>query len=111
MTETTQRLIGLIGEGHENAISRTDLLGFFGGSDRQMRMAISMARLEGVCINNDQDGAGYYRPTAQDEIRRQYKQTLNRARTIFAQLKALRAELGIEGQMTLADLEGETDAV
>lgn len=39
MTETTQRLIDLIGEGHENAISRTDLLSFFGGSDRQMRMA------------------------------------------------------------------------
>lgn len=82
-----------------------------GVDDRKMREMVSMARLEGVCIANDQNGNGYYLPENLDEYKRQYRQTANRGKKLLAQLKYLRhaiADLEDENQLELeALLKGE----
>lgn len=100
------RLVSLIGKGKKNAVKRSDLLELFGGTDRQMRKVISYARLKGQRINNDQDGKGYYLPDDLDELVRQYAQMNRRAKTILAQMTALRREIesrGIPGQAALQE--------
>ena len=100
-SKTTEMLLGALKTGKENAVSRQNLALLFDGSDGNMRRAVAQARLEGVCICNEQDGGGYYLPDTQEELKRQYSQTLNRARAIFAQLKYIREKIGIEGQLYL----------
>lgn len=107
-SESTERLVEILGSGKKNAVKRSELLSVYGGSDRQMRMAICKARLEGVCINNDQDGSGYYIPDRLDELEAQYRQTEARGKKILAQLKAIRHEIDtIRGkdQLKLSDIE------
>ena len=93
-SEKTRQLIGLLGKGEKNAVKREQLAVYMGLSDRSMREAVAMARLEGVCIANNQDGTGYYIPENLEEYKQQYRQTKNRGRSIFAQLAAIRQ--GIE---------------
>ena len=100
-SETTEMLLGALKTGKENAVSRQSLALLFDGSDRNMRRAVAQARLEGVCICNEQDGGGYYLPDTQEELKRQYYQTLNRAMAIFAQLKYIREKMGIDGKLYL----------
>ena len=106
------RVYSLIGKGKANAISRTDLLMLYGGKDRDMRKAISYARLTGKAINNDQDRQGYYIPDTLEELLRQYKQTEDRGKAILAQLKAIRAEIEKirnADQLALPGIEGELE--
>lgn len=110
--EDAKRIVGLLGVGKKSAVRRSDLLEMFGGGDRQMRRAIAYARLMGYRINNDQDGCGYYIPNKLEELERQYKQMRRRAKTILAQMTAIRYEMeryGIPGQMrlTASDVEVE----
>ena len=106
--EDAKRIVQLIGVGKENAVSRTDLLLMFGGTDRDMRRAIAYARLTGTTINNDQDGCGYYIPDKLEQLEQQYKQTEARGKAILAQLKALREEINRvrdRDQLKLSDVE------
>ena len=111
MTESTKQLVCLLGKGEGQAVSRNTLAVLMGVDDRKMREMVSLARLEGVCIANDQNGKGYYLPDDLDEYKRQYRQTANRGRKILAQLKALRhaiADLEDKDQLELeALLRGE----
>lgn len=91
--EDAARLVSLLGKGKKNAVKRSELLEQFGGGDRQMRKTIAYARLLGHRINNDQDGCGYYLPDELEELERQYKQMKNRAKTILAQMTAIRYEM------------------
>ena len=90
MTETTIMLKSVLGRGKENAVKRSELAATFGG-DRIMRKAIEQARIDGICVCNDQDGKGYYIARDIEEVRRQHWQILNRAKSNFDQLKAFRA--------------------
>lgn len=106
-SEQTKQLVGLLGKGAGQAVSRDTLAVLMGMSDRAMREAVAMARLEGVCIANDQQGGGYYLPDNLEEYKRQYRQTANRGKAILAQLKALRhaiADIEDEDQLELENL-------
>lgn len=110
--EEAERLVSLLGRGKKNAVRRSALREQFGGKDRQMRKVIAYARLLGHRINNDQDGCGYYLPDELEELERQYKQMKRRAKTILAQMTAIRYEMeryGIPGQMRIkaSDIEVE----
>lgn len=107
MTERTKHLICLLGKGEGQAVSREKLAVLMGIDDRTMREAVAYARLEGVCIANSQNGKGYYLPDNLDEYKKQYRQTLNRAKRIFAQLKPLRhaiADLEDSDQLMLEEI-------
>ena len=107
MTARTEKLISLLGKGEGQAVSRNQLAVLMGLNDRQMREAVAYARLEGICIANDQNGGGYYLPENLEEYKRQYRQTLNRGRNTLAQLKALRhaiADMEDKDQLELENL-------
>lgn len=91
--EMTNRILDFLERGRRNAKSRVELAVHLGLSDRAMRSAVCMARLEGACICNEQDGGGYYLPETLAEYKMQYVQTERRGKRILAQLKALRHEL------------------
>lgn len=112
--EEATRLVSLLGKGRANAISRTELLEEFGGKDREMRKVIAYARLMGFCINNDQDKKGYYIPETLEELERQYKQTEERGKAIFAQLKSIRRQIDkirSANQLCIPGIGGETEGV
>lgn len=94
VSKRTAELVSHLGTGKRNVTRRDALVEKMGLSDRAVREAVSLARLEGACICNDQDGKGYYIGEDRAELERQYKQTINRGRKIFAALKALRREMG-----------------
>lgn len=79
--------------GKKNAIKRADLAEKLGVCDRTMRDWIETARSDGLCIANDQDGKGYYRPETLEEIQRQYFQSRNRTMAQLRQQKWLRARM------------------
>lgn len=104
-SEQTKELLNHLKFGKSNAIKRSQLAKELGVNDREARRRISYARLEGVCIGNEQDGNGYYLPIKSEELARQYKQTIHRARVLLAQLRGIRAEMGKDpSQMTLEDV-------
>lgn len=103
-SESTARLLGVITPGKANAVPREELRELTGWKDREMRRKISLARLEGVPICNDQDGKGYYIPTKADEIRAQLKQVKARASVLLKQLAPLSRKIAalteaLEGQL------------
>ena len=105
-SESTEKLISILGRGKKHAISRAELGAKMGLCDRSTREAVCLARLEGACIANEQDGEGYYIPASMDEYKRQYRQTEHRGKKILAQLKGLRermAEMADEHQLSLFD--------
>lgn len=86
--------------GRENAIKREELCARMQTSDRSMRGLIEEARRDDHIIINDQTGAGYYRPTADDleSISAQYWQDTHRALSILARRKAARKILKQAGR-------------
>lgn len=77
-----------------------------------MRKVIAYARLLGHRINNDQDGSGYYLPDKLEELTKQYKQMKRRAKTILAQMTAIRYEIeryGIPGQISFTDADRKVE--
>ena len=79
--------------GKRNAISRKDLAEKLGVCDRTMRSWVEQARDEGLCIANDQDGVGYYRPETAEECRRQYLQSRSRTLAQLRQQRFLRERM------------------
>ena len=61
--------------------------------DRTMRKMIETARNEGMVICNGQDGQGYFLPTTKEELKRQYDQNENRAKSILRQQRFIRREM------------------
>lgn len=59
-------IIDYIPQGHENAITREQLVLITGLPDRTIRKLIEIAR-EQYCIINHQDGTGYFQPEPDDE--------------------------------------------
>lgn len=82
-----------IPEGKANAVKREELPKLFGVGDRTAREWISIAKRDGLLINNDQDGRGYYQPTTPEEVMRGYRQTQNRTMSQLVQQKYRRARL------------------
>lgn len=101
-TETTLKLMEILKTGKVNAVERGELASLLGMTDRNMRECVAKARLEGVCIANDQDGVGYYIPTTTDELHRQIARVLSRVSAITKELPSLRKELEkLQGQLSL----------
>lgn len=92
-SELVFRIAEAVPEGKKNAISREELAFRLGVSDRKMRQMVEIARKDGLLINNDQDGVGYYQPVDDIDLRRQYVQNQNRAMSILRQQKYIRARL------------------
>ena len=75
--------------GHENAITRAELVQKTGLSDRMVRDIIAELRRE-HCICNNQDRRGYYIPKCVEEAEIFLKQEEARAKSIFYALKVAR---------------------
>lgn len=82
-----------IPEGKANAVKRKDLPELFGVCDRTAREWLATAKRDGLLINNDQDGLGYYQPVTAEEIARGYRQTQSRAMSQLVQQKHRRARM------------------
>lgn len=89
----TALVAAAVPEGHENAISRKDLVEKLGVSDRTAREWLEIAQRDGLAIANFQDGKGYFQPVTDEECRIQYKQQYSRAMSILAPLKNLRRNM------------------
>nr|DAT45837.1 MAG TPA: CodY-like protein [Caudoviricetes sp.] len=97
--EPTTALLGeVIPFGRHNAISRAELAGRLGMTDRKMRKAVENARCEGLMILNDSDGRGYYQSDDLAEIQRQYDQDTSRAMAILKRRKPMREVLKEAGR-------------
>ena len=111
-SRSTTKLLTILGIGKEHAVKREDLATLMETDDTSMRRAVCLARLEGVCINNDQDGIGYYLPNTIEELKRQYQQTERRAKILFAQLRAIRIQMAtIEDAEAWKEMEEELNGV
>ena len=97
--EPTTALLGeVIPFGRHNAISRAELAGRLGMTDRKMRKSVESARREGLMILNDSDGRGYYQSDDLAEIQRQYDQDTSRAMAILKRRKPMREVLKEAGR-------------
>jgi len=76
-----------IGEDKEHAVTLLQLIWDTGEPERAIRREIQRLRTEGLLINNDQDGRGYYYANKPDEILKQYKQDRHRFLAIAARIK------------------------
>ena len=93
-------IVGYIGIGKDNAVTREQLCTMTGLPDRSVRRLIADARDNGVVILNAQDGAGYYISDDPKELQRQYNTNRRRAMSILRQQKYIRRKLSIAyGQM------------
>lgn len=100
ISPSTAKLAEFIPVGRDKTVSRSDLAKRMNMSDRHMRAAVSLARREGLVIINDQNGRGYYRSEDIRDMQRQLNQTHNRALSLLAQEKYLKARIKAqEGQI------------
>lgn len=112
MDEATERLLNHLGTGQRNAKKREALAVEMELPDREMRRVISRARtVDRVPICNFQNGRGYFLPETDEELLEQYRQTVRRGKSIFAQTGALLHAIGLHDQMTLEQLIQETEAI
>ena len=81
-------LLDVIPVGHENPITYKQLLIITGYNKRFLRHEIGRLR-KNHPICNEQNGRGFYQANDIADVQKQYKQTLNRGRELFAQLKPL----------------------
>lgn len=93
-------LISLLPHGKANAIGRDDLARRLQIPDRSVRRIMETLRDRGVMICNDQDGKGYYIACSTDEVERQYRRDLARAKNIMKRLWASRMLLQAAGRAT-----------
>lgn len=93
-----EELVDLIYVGKSGGVSREYLSANLGVSDREVRSRIAEARRLGFTILNDQDGRGYYLSDDPDEWERQFRQDTNRALSILARRKTIRARLIAAGR-------------
>ena len=81
-------LLDVIPVGHENPISKEQLLLITGYNERFLRHEIERLR-RNYPICNEQDGRGFYMADSIGDAMKQRVQTINRGRSLFAQIKAL----------------------
>ena len=91
-------LIGLLKKGSKNTVTRRSLADQMGTSDRRVRKMIERAGAAGVIICNEQNGRGYYIAEDIDEIERQYRQELNRMKSMYKRTLPLRRALKEAGR-------------
>ena len=84
-------IISAIGVGRENAVTRQQLCEKLGKGDRTVRQMIEEARNNGFLICNAQDGNGYYMAANSADVLSQINRNENRAKSVLAQQKHLRA--------------------
>lgn len=96
--EYTEKLMTLIPEDEDNAVTRNYLSIKLGLSDRVVRRAIEEARADGLLICNAQDGRGYYQSKDIAALKRQYLQDTARAMAILKRRKPLRDYLKAQGE-------------
>lgn len=96
-----------IGVGKKNAVTLLRLQWETGEPEREIRREIQRLRTEGLLINNDQDGKGYYYATELEEILKQYRQDRSRFLAIATRLKTCRQVLKDAG---LLDEEKDSPA-
>ena len=104
-----QIILNSIQKGRENAITSRELQTICGCSERVLRDTIRQMRLEGTVVLSTTSGkGGYYLPADSTEAQRYLRQEEQRARSIFAGLKAARREAAkSDNQLTLEDGEAE----
>ena len=78
-TDLEKAVYNALGVGHKNARSRSELCSLVGCNDRCLREAIEPLRWNYPIITND-DGTGYYIPTADERGRSQAAGWLRRQR-------------------------------
>ena len=76
--------------GHENAVTREQLVIRLNLTDREIRRLIEEARDRGELIINDGDGRGYYISDDIADIKKQFFMDKSRAKRIFKRLKTMR---------------------
>lgn len=81
MTEI-QNVVEMIPTGRQNAVKGIELRQSLGISDRKLRELVSLARHD-VCILNEQNGKGYYKPENRAEVEKWLKQEVARAKSIL----------------------------
>ncbi len=87
-TEPHSRILSLIGDGHENAVHKANLLRNVEMSDRELRKMIEFLRRQGVVIISDDNG--YYFPADEAELQAYIKREERRAKSVFYTLKSAR---------------------
>lgn len=86
----TDRVASVLDYGKDYAVSREELAGRLGTSDRGMRRMLEEARMDGLAVCCDQDGKGYYLADTPEEYRRQYYQARSRAMKLLVQCSRLK---------------------
>lgn len=82
LTPAHEQLYNMLGEGKENAQSRTMLAIRMGCTDRRVRKLIEELSTCGLVVCNVQDGAGYYKPNSEEDFRAIIKLETARARAL-----------------------------
>lgn len=89
--ESLEELYSFIPTGKENGISMKRLAELYGVGERELRQAVTKARMHGFIIAGT--AAGYYRPADCAELREYYHIVSERGKTAFASIEAARQEL------------------
>ena len=82
LTHAHEQLYNLLGEGKENAQTRTMLAIRMGCTDRRVRKLIEELSTCGLVVCNVQDGAGYYKPNTEEDYEAIIKLETARARAL-----------------------------
>ena len=97
-----EKLLALLPEGRENAVSMRDLADRLNIDQRALRAAILQAREAGEIIAGD--SAGYYRPADKTELRKYYFAARKRSLSGLKALKAARRKLAeFDGQQNFEE--------
>jgi hypothetical protein len=70
LTQATGEIFWLLQAGHENSMSKPELMAITGMTDRELRREIAHERRAGRIIVSDCRGGGYYLPGDVDEAQR-----------------------------------------
>ena len=108
---STERLLAHLCYGEKKAKRQDELAVELGVQPLEVRQMVHDARvIDRIVICNYRDDRGYFLPETQEEVFRQYKQTVRRGKAVFAQLNALLTAMQMGGQLSLEDIIAETEA-
>ena len=112
ITEGTERLLEHLRYGERNAKTQNELAGEMGVTPLSVRQMVHTAKvIDHIVICNYRDGYGYFLPETQDEVFRMYKMTVRMGRAVFNQVNDMLHAMEMGGQMSLADIVAETEAI
>lgn len=104
---TINRILELIPEGRENAVSLAYLAGMLNVSERTAKEYVSRTRKKGTPIVGDQ--YGYYRPANREELQWYYRIFRKRGLTALSSISSARRDLQeVPGQLSISE-EGNED--